>query len=219
MKKYLAEFTGSFAIVFFGTGIVVVGDELYAVSQFWISLIFGSTVMAMIYLFGKSSGAHFNPAVSIAFAVVKKFPLNLIFPYLISQLAGGLTGSLILHLIFRHNEFLGSTNPSGTELQSLIIEFFLTFFLMLVIMLVSHGFKEVGKYAALLIGTVVFLEAYFAGNITGASMNPARSFGPAIVSGHLEHLWIYFIAPIAGASASAFCWKIIGFRLAERSNP
>lgn len=208
MKKYLAEFTGTFAIVFFGTGTVVLGQEMWpAINQFWISVMFGFIVMAMIYAFGDASGAHFNPAVSIAFSAANKFPPALLLPYMASQFGGAAAASALLHSIFPANEYLGSTNPSGTELQSFIIEFFLALFLMLIIMSVAHGFKEVGRFAGLLIGIVIFLEAYYAGPITGASMNPARSFGPALVSGHMEHLWIYLVAPTTGTITAVIAWR------------
>ena len=153
----------------------------------------------MIYALGPVSGAHLNPAVTIAFAVARKFPVKEILPYMISQVAGAMSASLVLHYLFPANQFLGSTLPAGEEMQSFILEVILTFFLMLVIIQVATGSKEQGMFAGLAIGSTVLLEAMFAGPICGASMNPARSLSPAVVSGHLEHLWIYMVAPVSGA--------------------
>src|SRR5436190_17163618 len=143
----------------------------------------------MIYALGNISGAHFNPAVTIAFAIAKRFQIKQVFPYIISQLVGAFLASFTLAYLFPANETLGTTLPAGTEMQSAILEFMLTFFLMLVIINVATGSKEQGMFAGLAIGSTVLLEAMFAGPICGASMNPARSISPAIVSGHTGHLW------------------------------
>jgi aquaporin Z len=166
----------------------------------------------MIYALGDISGAHMNPAVTIAFTIAKRFQARQLFPYIFSQLAGALLASLTLHLLFPANEKLGTTLPAGSEMQSFVLEFLLTFFLMLVIINVATGGKEQGMFAGLAIGSTVLLEAMFAGPICGASMNPARSLAPALVSGHIEHLWIYITAPIAGAAFAIPVFKILHWK-------
>jgi aquaporin NIP len=156
--------------------------------------------MSLIYSLGNVSGAHLNPAVSIAFTLSGRFPTANLPGYVISQLTGALLASFTLKFLFPLNMYLGGTIPAGTDMQSLILELILTFFLMLVILRVSHGSNEQGMFAGISIGAVVGLEAMFAGPICGASMNPARSIAPAIASGHLEHLWIYIAAPVIGAA-------------------
>lgn len=210
MKKYIAEAIGTFALVFCGTGAIIINQETNGiVSHAGIAITFGLIVMAMIYALGNISGAHLNPAVSIAFTLAGRFSLTELFPYIFSQIIGALLASLVLHFLFPGNEFLGATLPAGSASQSFILEFILTFFLMLVIVNVATGSKEQGMFAGLAIGAVVLLEAMFAGPICGASMNPARSLGPAVVSGHTEHLWIYLTATVAGAALAIPTWKFL----------
>jgi aquaporin Z len=214
MKKYYAEIIGTFALVFCGTGAIIINQETSgAISHVGIAFTFGLIVMVMIYALGPISGAHLNPAVTIAFTVAKRFPLSQVLPYVVSQALGATLASFTLKILFSSNELLGSTMPRGTELQSFILETILTFFLMLVIIQVATGSKEQGMFAGLAIGSTVLLEAMFAGPICGASMNPIRSFSPAVVSGHLEHLWIYLTAPVLGAVLSIFVWNVL------KSNP
>jgi aquaporin NIP len=210
MKKYYAEILGTFALVFCGTGAIIINQEsARVITHPGIAFTFGLIVMVMIYALGPISGAHLNPAVTIAFTVAKRFPLNQVFPYIISQAVGAFMASLTLKFLFTGNEFLGATMPAGTDLQSFVLELILTFFLMLVIINVATGSKEQGMFAGLAIGSTVLLEAMFAGPICGASMNPIRSISPAVVSGHLEHLWIYLTAPTIGAILAIFVWRII----------
>ena len=210
MRNYAAELIGTFALVFCGTGAIIIDQQAGgAVTHVGVAITFGLIVMSMIYSLGSISGAHLNPAVSIAFTVAKRFPVKQLPGYVISQLAGALLASCTLKYLFPANELLGATMPAGTEMQSFILELILTFFLMLVIINVAVGSKEQGMFAGLAIGSVVGLEAMFAGPICGASMNPARSIAPAIASGHLEHLWIYLVAPIAGAAFAIPTWKYI----------
>ena len=210
MKKYISEALGTFAIVFCGTGAIVINQQSNgAITHVGIAITFGFIVMSMIYALGNISGAHFNPAATIAFAIAKKFEIKQVAPYIISQVIGAITASLILKLLFPDNQLLGTTLPAGSEMQSFVLEFILTFFLMLVILNVAHGSKEQGMFAGLAIGGVVLLEAMFAGPICGASMNPARSIAPAIVSTHIEHLWLYLVAPVIGATTSVFIWNYI----------
>ena len=199
-KNFIAECIGSFWIVFAGTGAIVINDVSGGVvTHVGIALVFGLIVFAMIAALGDVSGAHFNPAVSIAFVAAQRFPLQSLPLYLCAQLLGALIASLLLHLLFPAHPNLGATLPSGSALQSWLMEMILTFGLMFVILQVSTGASEKGITAGLAIGGVVALEALFAGPICGASMNPARSLAPALVSGHLEHVWIYLTAPIVGA--------------------
>lgn len=210
MKKYLAEFLGTFALVFCGTGAIVINQESNgAITHAGISITFGLIVAAMIYAFGEKSGAHFNPAVSIALFIAKAFPAKELLPYIISQITGAFAASFLLHFLFPENKLLGSTLPTGSDMQSFVLELILTFILMLTILQVAKGSKETAQFAGLIIGAVVLLEAMFAGPICGASMNPVRSLSPAIVSGHSEHLWIYLTAPVLGAVLAVFVWRVL----------
>jgi aquaporin NIP len=210
MKKYVAEVLGTFAIVFCGTGAIIINQQTNgAITHVGVAITFGLIVMAMIYALGNISGAHLNPAVTIAFTLAKKFEVKQVALYIISQLAGAFLASLVLKYLFPTNEFLGATLPSGTALQSFILELILTFFLMLVIINVATGSKEQGMFAGLAIGSTVLLEAMFAGPICGASMNPARSIAPAIISGHTECLWVYISATVLGAALAIPTWKFL----------
>lgn len=210
MKKFIAEFLGTYALVFAGTGAIVINQQFNGViTHMGIAATFGLVVMSLIYAFGEISGAHFNPAVSIAFTVSGRFPLKQLGPYIFSQMAGAVAASFTLKGMFPANELLGATMPSGTEMQSFIMEAILTFFLMLVILNVASGSKEQGMFAGLAIGSVVGLEALFAGPVCGASMNPIRSLAPAVASGHSEHLWLYILAPTLGAVLSVPVFKLL----------
>jgi aquaporin NIP len=210
MNKYIAELLGTFALVFCGTGAIVINEQSNgAVTHVGIAITFGFIVMAMIYALGEISGAHMNPAVTIAFTIAKRFQLKQVLPYIISQAIGALLASLTLKYLFPTNQTLGATLPAGSEMQSFVLEFILTFFLMLVIINVATGSKEQGMFAGLAIGSTVLLEAMFAGPISGASMNPIRSISPALISGHTEHLWIYIVAPIAGAALAIAVFTLL----------
>ena len=200
MKRLLAEFLGTFFLVFAGTGAIVINQATGGViGHMGIALTFGMVVLAMIHTFGDISGAHLNPAVTLGFATARRFPWKDVPAYIGAQLAGAFAASGLLKLLFPAPGALGATLPAGGASQSFILEVVLTAVLMLVILSVSTGAKEKGITAGIAIGAVVGLEAMFAGPISGASMNPARSLAPALVSGHVEHLWLYPAATILGA--------------------
>jgi aquaporin NIP len=209
MKKYIAELIGTFALVFCGTGAIVINDVTSGtVSHVGIAMTFGLIVTVMIYSFGNISGAHINPAVSIAFSMTDRFEKKNLFGYIIAQLLGAFLASGTLRLLFIEHGNLGSTIPFGNWHQSFILEVILTYFLMIVILFVSQN-KSVSQFAGVAVGATVMLEALFAGPITGASMNPARSIAPAIVSGNISDLWIYIVAPILGAILASLTWKVL----------
>jgi aquaporin NIP len=200
VKKLVAEFIGTFALVFAGTGAIVIDQSSAGtVTHVGVALTFGLIVLAMIYTVGDISGAHLNPAVSLGFFVARRFPFRNVMPYIVSQCIGALTASSVLRVLFPENAMLGATIPAGSQIQSFVLELILTAVLMFVILGVSTGAAEKGITAGIVVGAVIALEAMFAGPICGASMNPARSLAPAFISGHLEHLWIYCVAPVVGA--------------------
>jgi aquaporin NIP len=198
--RFVAEFLGTFFLVFAGTGAIVV-DQVTggAIGHAGVALTFGLVVATVIYVFGDVSGAHLNPAVSLSFAASGRFPWKNIPAYLTAQMLGAIAASGVLKLLFPSSEKLGMTLPSGSVSQSFILEAILTAALMLTILSVSTGAKEKGITAGIAIGSVVGLEAMFAGPICGASMNPARSLGPALVSGNSQHIWLYPVATVLGA--------------------
>lgn len=208
--KLLAEFLGTFALVFAGAGAIVINEVSGgAITHVGIALTFGLVILAMIYTFGEISGAHFNPAVTSAFFLARRFPGENVFAYIVAQCAGAVAASGVLRALFPQNAKLGATLPTGSEMQSFVLEFILTFMLMLTILRVSTGAKEKGITAGIVVGSVIALEAMFAGPICGASMNPARSLGPALISGQLQHLWIYVIATTLGAAAAVPISKLL----------
>jgi len=210
MKKYAAEMLGTFGLVFAGTGAIII-DQITggSITHVGVALTFGMIVLVMIYTFGDISGAHLNPAVTIGFWASRLLPGREVPAYVVSQIIGALLASGILRVLFPENKLLGATMPAGSERQSFILEFILTFFLMLTILNVSTGAKEKGITAGIAVGCMIGLEAMFAGPICGASMNPARSLAPALVSGHLEHLWLYLAAPVLGAVSAKFACQCV----------
>lgn len=210
MKRYISEFIGTFSMVFCGCGAMTINEVTGGtVTHVGIGLTWGLIVMAMIYAFGETSGAHFNPAVTIAFAYAKKFAWKEVPKYIIVQILGAFVASGVLLFLFPESEFLGSTIPKVDVWRAFVLELLLTFFLMVTIINVSTGSKEIGVIAGIAIGGVVLLEAIFAGPITNASMNPARSLGPNIVSGNIEGLYLYLVAPVLGALLAVVSCKLV----------
>jgi aquaporin Z len=210
MRRYWAEVFGTFALVFAGTGAIVINDvSKGAVSHVGIAITFGLIVMAMIYALGDISGAHLNPAVTIGFWLSGRFSLKLVPFYVVSQLAGALLASGLLRLLLGNHATLGATIPAGSDLQSIGFEVILTAILMLVILAVSTGPKEASLMAGVAIGGVVALEAMFAGPICGASMNPARSLAPAVVAGNVASLWVYLAGPLLGAALAVAFFPLL----------
>ena len=206
-----AEAIAAFALVFAGCGAIVT-DASYdnALGSVGIAIVFGLVIMVMVYATGHLSGAHINPAVTIAFALTRHFPVRDAFAYVGAQVAGAATGALLLLAVWTDKPaHLGATLPSVSAGSAVVYELVLTAFLMFVIMAVATDTRAVGAAAAIAIGGTVGLDALFGGPVTGASMNPARSLGPALVAGEWHDLWIYLVGPIGGAALGAFAYQLI----------
>jgi aquaporin Z len=214
VNKLTAEFLGTFIMVFAGTGAIVI-DQIHGgvIGHVGVALTFGLVVMAMIHTFGDVSGAHMNPAVTLAFAVSGRFSWSAVAGYIVAQLAGAFAASGLLKLLFPSSPTLGATLPAGSVGQSFVLEILLTAILMLTILSVSTGGREKGITAAIAIGSVVGLEAMFAGPVSGASMNPARSLAPAILSVNFQHLWLYPVATVLGALIAVPLSRLVRGRL------
>ena len=208
-RQLVAEAVGTFALVFAGAGAIVVDARTHALGHVGVAIVFGLVIMVMIYAVGHVSGAHFNPAVSFAFALTRHFPWQRVAGYWLAQAAGAVAAAALLRASLGGDAHVGATLPSGSQGQAFLWEAILTFFLMFVIMSVATDTRAVGEAAAIAIGGTVGLDAMFGGPITGASMNPARSLGPAIVSGDLHALWLYLLAPLAGATVGGVVYQFV----------
>ncbi|WP_193198094.1 MIP/aquaporin family protein [Nostoc sp. MG11] len=215
-REVLAEGIGTFILVFAGTGAVMVNDiSQGAVTHIGISFVFGAVVAALIYGIGHISGAHFNPAVTLAFWTSGFFPKKRVLPYILAQSVGAIAASTLLLISLGRVANLGATLPlNGNWLQSLLLEFVLTFILMFIIFGSGLDRRAHIGFAGLAIGLTVGMEAAFMGPITGASMNPVRSLGPAFVGGIWQHHWVYWVAPILGAQLAMIVYRQLsnGFR-------
>jgi MIP family channel proteins len=209
VRALTAEAIGTFALVFAGCGAIVVDARTQALGHVGVALSFGLVIMVMIYAFGHISGAHFNPAVSFAFALSRHFPWARVAGYWTAQAAGALLAAALIRASLGSDAHVGATLPSGSQGQSFVWELVLSFFLMLVITAVATDTRAVGEAAAIAIGGTVGLDAMFGGPVSGASMNPARSLGPALVSGDLHALWLYLAAPPLGAALGALAYQFL----------
>ncbi len=209
MRLLAAEFIGTFTLVFAGCGAIMVDAKTHALGHVGVAFSFGLVIMAMIYAVGHISGAHFNAAVTFAFALSRHFPWARALGYWCAQLLGALAAAALLRGSLGNVAHVGATLPSGSQGQSFLWELVMSFFLMFVIMAVATDTRAVGEAAAIAIGGTIGLDAMFGGPISGASMNPMRSLGPALVSGDLHALWLYILAPIVGASLGALSYRFI----------
>jgi aquaporin NIP len=209
VRLLLAEAIGTFALVFAGCGAVMVDAKTHQLGHVGVAITFGLVIMFGIYAVGHISGAHFNPAVTFGFALTRHFPWTRAVGYWAAQIVGAIAAAAILRGSLGNVAQLGATLPSGSQGQSFLWELILTFFLMFVIMSVATDTRAVGEAAAIAIGGTVGLDAMFGGPISGASMNPARSLGPALVSGDLHALWLYLAAPLVGAALGALAYQLI----------
>jgi len=208
-RSLVAEVIGTFALVFAGCGAIMVDAKTDALGHVGVAISFGLVIMVMIYAVGHISGAHFNPAVTFAFALSRHFPRERVPLYWAAQLAGALGAALVLRGSLGDIADVGATLPSGTDQQAFLWEGVLTFFLMFVIMAVATDTHAVGEAAAIAIGGTVGLDAMFGGPITGASMNPARSLGPAIAADDYRAIWVYLLGPLAGAALAAVIYQFL----------
>ncbi len=208
-RALAAEVIGTFALVFAGAGAVMVDAKTHALGHVGVAFTFGLVIMAMIYAVGHISGAHFNAAVTFAFALSRHFPWPRAVAYWCAQFLGALIAAALLRGSLGNIAHVGATFPSGSQRQSFLWELVLSFFLMFVIMAVATDTRAVGEAAAIAIGGTIGLDAMFGGPISGASMNPMRSLGPALVSGDLHALWLYILAPIVGTSLGAVAYQFV----------
>jgi aquaporin NIP len=209
LRRLVAEFIGTFALVFAGAGAVMVDAKTGQLGHLGVAITFGLVIMAMIYAVGHISGAHFNGAVTFAFALSRHFPWPRAVGYWTAQLAGAIAAALLLRASLGNIADVGATQPSGSQAQSFLWELVMTAFLMFVILAVATDTRAVGEAAAVAIGGTIALDAIFGGPISGASMNPMRSFGPAVASGNFHAIWLYILAPLVGASIGALAYQFV----------
>lgn len=215
-QEAVIEGVGTFILVFAGTGAVMVNQITGGtLTHLGISFVFGAVVAAVIYTTGHISDAHINPAVTLGFWASGFFPSRKVLSYILAQCLGAIAASTLLLLTLGSVGDLGATQPlNGNWFQSLVLETVLTFILMFVILGSGLDRRAHIGFAGLAIGLTVGLEAAFMGPITGASMNPARSLGPAFVAGIWQHHWVYWVAPILGAQLAVIAYRQLshGFR-------
>lgn len=210
IRRLTGEYIASFGLIFCGTGAIVIDQETGgSITHLGVAIVFGTIVLAMILAFGPVSGSHMNPAVTVSLAIAGRFNKKHILAYIGMQSAGALSASYILKFLFPANSLLGATIPRGSDVQSLILEGILSFFLMIVILTSTEKKEDTLIGPALAIGATVGLEALFAGPICGASMNPIRSLSPAIASGHFQSVWIYMVGPFAGMFLAVMADRLI----------
>jgi MIP family channel proteins len=209
VRRSAAEAIGAFMLVFAGAGAVMVDAKTHALGHVGVAISFGLVIMAGIYAVGHISGAHFNPAVTLGFVLTRHFPLLRAAGYWLAQLVGAVAAAAVLRASLGNVAHVGATLPSGSQAQSFLWELVMTAFLMFVIMAVATDTRAVGEAAAIAIGGTIGLEAMFGGPISGASMNPARSIGPAFVSGDLHALWLYVVAPLVGAAVGGLLYQLV----------
>ena len=215
LRRVGAELLGTYALVTTGCGAIVVNSQTGALSHVGVALTFGLVITVMIAATGHLSGAHFNPAVTLALAFILRFPVSEVPLYIGGQLVGAILGALTLRILFGQTASLGSTVPVGDPVQSLGMEFLMTAGLMFVITAVATDPRVPTPLAALAIGATVALGAMWGGPISGASMNPARSFGPALVAGVWAYQWIYWLGPSIGAVLGALAYQMIRFPIVQ----
>jgi MIP family channel proteins len=208
-RALVGELIGTAALVFAGCGAIMVDAKTQALGHIGVAISFGLVIMVMVYAVGHVSGAHFNPAVTFAFALTRHFPWRRVWLYWGAQATGAILAALFLRASLGDIAHVGASLPSGSQVQSFTWELLLTFVLMFVIMAVATDTRAVGEAAAIAIGGAVGLDAMFGGPISGASMNPARSLGPALVSGDLHALWLYLVAPPLGAAIAALIYVFV----------
>ena len=215
----IAEFIGTFFLVFAGTGALIIDSLTHAITHLGVALVFGLVIAALVYALAHISGAHFNPAVTIGFWVAGEFPGGRVAPYAGVQLLGAIAASLMLFLLFGNVADLGATRPNGAASTSFWLEVLMTALLVFLILgSAVHGRATKG-FAGIAIGSAIALDALFGGPISGASMNPARSLGPALVAGVWQHQWIYVIAPLAGALLAVAAYKMIAGSASRQTAP
>ncbi|KAH9319150.1 hypothetical protein KI387_020919, partial [Taxus chinensis] len=213
-KKVAAEVIGTFILIFSGCGSVLIDKKTGgSITHLGVSLVWGMAVMILIYSLGHISGAHFNPAVTLAFASIKKFPLKDIPGYIAAQVVGSIAAGIVLYHLFGDIAHMAATVPAGSEIQSFVLEILITFLLMFVVCGVATDTRAVGELAGLAVGTTVAMVVIVAGPISGASLNPARTIGSAVAGRIFTSIWIYMVAPPIGSIAGAWSYELI--RLAD----
>jgi MIP family channel proteins len=209
VRALAAEAIGTFALVFAGAGAIMVDAKTHQLGHVGVAITFGLVIMVMIYAIGHVSGAHFNAAVTFAFALTRHFPWPRAVGYWAAQLVGAVTAAALLRASLGNVAHVGATLPSGSQGQSFLWELVMSAFLMFVVLAVATDTRAVGEAAAIAIGGTIALDAMFGGPISGASMNPMRSLGPALVSGDVHALWLYILAPIVGTSIGGLAYQLI----------